>query len=468
MVESRQYIHFVTGRLAEHAVRQAVQKVAAKYGFDFSIQVLPITVAALITPKWLLRHIEVPECATNVILPGHLLSELEEIRRTLMTPQVDCGPRDIRDLPLFFGGKSGRDETYGRHRIEILAEINHAPKLTIDELLKQALRLSRDGADMIDLGCSPGHRWVDVGLAVRELVSSGVRVSIDSFDPWEVATACKSGASLVLSVNSNNRDAATEWGVEVVAIPDIPNDEKSFQETINFLAKASISVRLDPILEPLGCGFTRSIERYIRCRQMYPDAKMMMGIGNITELTDADSAGINVLLLGICEELGIQSVLTTQVINWARTSVRECDLARRLVHHACANHVPPKHIEPNLLLLRDERTNEFDLESISDLAKSIRDKNIRIFNCDGEIHAVSSGVHVHSADPFVVMEQLSTSAVGNAIDASHAFYLGFEMAKALTANTLGKKYTQDEALNWGFLTRAEDHHRLARKNRAKE
>ena len=27
-------------------------------------------------------------------------------------------------------------------------------------------------------------------------------------------------------------------------------------------------------------------------------------------------------------------MLTTEVINWARTSVRECDLARRLVHYA--------------------------------------------------------------------------------------------------------------------------------------
>ena len=39
-----------------------------------------------------------------------------------------------------------------------------------------------------------------------------------------------------------------------------------------------------------------------------------------------------------------------------------------------------------------------------------------------------------------------------AIDAAHAFYLGYEMAKAVTALTLGKNYTQDRALQWGFLT----------------
>ena len=45
------------------------------------------------------------------------------------------------------------------------------------------------------------------------------------------------------------------------------------------------------------------------------------------------------------------------------------------------------------------------------------------------------------------------------IDASHAFYLGYEMAKAVTALTLGKNYVQDQALRWGFLTVPEQTHR---------
>ena len=35
-------------------------------------------------------------------------------------------------------------------------------------------------------------------------------------------------------------------------------------------------------------------------------------------------------------------MLTTQVINWARSSVREIDLARRLMHHAVAHGTVPK------------------------------------------------------------------------------------------------------------------------------
>jgi hypothetical protein len=36
------------------------------------------------------------------------------------------------------------------------------------------------------------------------------------------------------------------------------------------------------------------------------------------------------------------------------------------------------------------------------------------------------------------------------------------MAKAVTALTLDKEYRQDEALDWGYLTRAEVSHRLRR------
>ena len=42
---------------------------------------------------------------------------------------------------------------------------------------------------------------------------------------------------------------------------------------------------------------------------------------------------------------------------------------------------------------------------------------------------------------------------------AHAFYLGYELAKAVTALTLGKDYVQDQALRWGFLTVPEESHR---------
>ena len=57
------------------------------------------------------------------------------------------------------------------------------------------------------------------------------------------------------------------------------------------LAAAGVRLRIDPVLEPIGFGFAASLGRYLQVRERYPDAEMMMGIGNLTELTDADSAG---------------------------------------------------------------------------------------------------------------------------------------------------------------------------------
>ena len=40
---------------------------------------------------------------------------------------------------------------------------------------------------------------------------------------------------------------------------------------------------------------------------------MLLGTGNLTELTDADTTGITAMLLGIASELHIRNVLVVQV-----------------------------------------------------------------------------------------------------------------------------------------------------------
>ena len=311
------------------------------------------------------------------------------------------------------------------------------------------------------MGCDPGDPWPGVGPTVRALIDAGHRVSIDSMNPLEIAAAVRAGAELVLSVNSGNREAAKDWGCPVVAVPDVPATLAGLDETVELLAAAKIPLRIDPILEPIGCGFAASLGRYLDVRRRYPDAEMLMGIGNLTELTDADSAPINVLLLGFCQELSIHSVLTTAVINWARSSVEECDLARRLVHFAVAHRIPPKRLDDGLVMLRDPAVPQFGQEYLDQLAREIRDHNYRLFAEAGQVHAVTAGRHWAQTDPFLLFEQLAAAAA-RPIDANHAFYLGYEMAKAFTALTLGKDYRQDEALDWGFLTRPENSHRLTR------
>jgi dihydropteroate synthase len=320
-------------------------------------------------------------------------------------------------------------------------------------LLDEAARYASEGADRIDLGCDPGGPWPGVGDAVAALRDRGHRVSIDSFDPAEVRDAVAAGADLVLSVNATNRDRAGDWGVEVVAIPDAPGTLDGLDETVERLTRHRVPFRVDPILEPIGFGFAASLGRYLETRRRYPEAALMMGVGNLTELTDVDSAGVNTLLLGFCQELCVGSVLTTAVINWARSSVREIDLARRLAYHAVKQHTLPKHVEPRLVMLRDPKVARYGAETLAELAARIKDPNWRIFAEDGTLYAMNNTHFLSDSDPFLLFDRMGVS------DPSHAFYLGYELAKAKTALTLGKSYRQDQALDWGLLTEPEVSHR---------
>jgi dihydropteroate synthase-like protein len=452
---TRPHLLLVTGKLAEPSLRRELIDLGPRFDFDHTVVVMPISVAALMTTGWVARHLTVPSAVDRIVLPGLCSGDMAPLAEQTGLP-VERGPKDLRDLAEYFGGARTAAEGYGAFDIAIVAEINHAPRLSRADLLSQARAAVRAGADVIDVGCDPGSTWTGVGDAVRCLRAEGIRASIDSFNSREVEAAVATGAELVLSVNSTNVDAARSWGCEVVAVPDVPTTLEGLDRTVERLLAAGVPFRIDPILEPIGFGFAASLGRFLEVRKRYPQTEMMMGVGNITELTEVDSAGINVLLLGFCQEVGVRSVLTTEVINWCRTCVRELDLARRLVYHACTRHVLPKHLADDLVMLRDAKIRERGASELRELAGQLRDPNVRLFAERERLHALSGRMHLDGADPFVLFEAMRRH---DTFDVEHAFYLGYEMAKAVTALTLGKNYVQDQALRWGFLTVPEESHR---------
>ncbi|HBB73707.1 MAG TPA: dihydropteroate synthase, partial [Planctomycetaceae bacterium] len=76
----RPRIHFVTGRLAEHALRQVLDRLGPRAGFEHTVQVLNITVAALMTTPWIARRLEVPAGTTRVLIPGACRGSLDVFR----------------------------------------------------------------------------------------------------------------------------------------------------------------------------------------------------------------------------------------------------------------------------------------------------------------------------------------------------------------------------------------------------
>lgn len=455
-------ILFVTGRFAEPALRQVVPPLANQLGFAGDIAVLPITVAALMHVDWLLRKLTVPDGVDRVILPGWCQGDLSRLEQHWQVP-FERGPKDVFDLPDYLGRPDATPPRLDDYGIEILAEINHAPRLSVDDLLRQCDELRQSGADVIDLGCIPGEPWTTIGAAVKHLVAAGFRISVDSFQEREVTDAVAHGAELVLSCNSSNLAWAQHLPAEFVVIPDTPPDAASLDATAAAMTAAGRTVRLDPILEPVGFGFATSLARYYDVRRRHPGAALLMGIGNVTELSEVDSAGVNFVLAAICEELRIGSVLTTQVINWCRSAVAEFDAARRLVRYSLSQRRLPKHLDGRLLLLRDPKLHELGDDGLRQLQARITDPNFRIFAERGEVHLLNRDGYWHGSDPYEVFDRM-VAAVGT-LTAEHAFYLGMELMKARTALTLGKQYVQDEALRWGFLT-VEEISAVERRHRA--
>lgn len=447
---ARERILFVTGRLAEEPLRRVVDQLAEDVDIDGDVHGTKISVAALLHTDWLSKQLEVGEHFDRVILPGWCQGELARLEEQFGL-RFELGPKSLFDLPQYFGQSAREPIDLSQYSIEILAEINHAPRMSDDDIVRMAGHFRDSGADLIDVGCIPGESWSRIGDVTRILVDRGLRVSIDSFDRAEVEAAVDAGAELVLSCNSSNIEWAAQLGAELVAIPDAPFSIESLEPIVEQLDAAGVTFRIDPIIEPIGFGFAASLSRYFDARRRWPDIEIMMGIGNLTELTEVDSAGVNFLLAGICEELRIRSVLTTEVINWARSAVQEFDLARRQVHYSIHQQALPKHVDSSLVTLRDPRVVDQGDDVLQSLAAQLKDPNYRIFAERGELHVMNRDGYWRGTEPLELFRRVRADA-NDSLSEGHAFYLGVEIQKAATALTLGKQYIQDEELRWGFLS----------------
>jgi dihydropteroate synthase-like protein len=443
------HLLFLTGKLAEKSLHRVLESMQPT-DFEWTVRNIGVSVAALMTTDMIARRMTDPGDADLIILPGRCRGDIQILSQQLGIP-VERGPDELKDLPLWFGGKS-RKVSLDRYRISIFAEIVDASERSVESILERASYYRENGADIIDLGFLPSTPFPHLETAIQALKQEGFKVSVDTLNPDDLLRGARAGADYLLSLTNKTLWVAQETDAVPVLIPESTDRIETLYQAMETLDRDKRPFIADPILDPIHAGFTESLLRYRSTRQKFPDARILMGIGNLTELTHADSAGVNMLLLGIMSELDIHYMLTTEVSPHCRRAVKEADIARRILHIAHEDGTPPRLIDDSLLALHERKPFPYSYDEIKELAAAIKDPSYRIQISQRGVHLFNrSGLH-SALDPFALYPHLELGQ-----DTSHAFYLGVELARAQIAWQLGKQYTQDQELDWGCaVTRNSD------------
>ncbi|HXT06777.1 MAG TPA: DUF6513 domain-containing protein [Roseiarcus sp.] len=441
---------FVTGRLARPRLEAVLAAMAPPFAYE--ILDIGVKVAALMTEPILMNRLPRPLPASRVVLPGRCRADLDRLAQAFGA-SFERGPDEVKDLPVYFG-KGGGPPDLSRHDLRIFAEIVDASALSLDALSARAGILRQAGADVIDLGCLPDTPFPHLEEAVRRLKTLGYAVSVDSANPEELRRGAAAGADYLLSLTEHTLDLA--GASRPVLIPASHGDLDSLVRA--YEQAQPLRPILDPILDPIHFGFSDSLSRYRELRKRLPEAEMMMGTGNLTELTEADSAGVTAMLLGVCSELHIANALTVQVSPHTRRTVEEHDAARRLLFAARRDHSLPKGYGGALLQIHDRSPFPNTPAEIEAAAAQVKDDNFRIEVAVDGIHVFNRQGHWIATDALALFDKLGVEK-----DGAHAFYLGAELQKAEIAFRLGKRYVQDQPLRWGVAADrpSEDRTRLA-------
>lgn len=447
-----QKLLFLTGKLAEKSLNKVLSEVQSNPKtppFKYRVEQIGVSVAALMTPDLIARRLKQAGDADKVIVPGLCQGDLAPLQQQYGVP-VERGPEDLKDLPQYFG-QAGVSPDLSQYTVKIFAEIVDAPHLDVAQIVKKAQAFLTQGANVIDLGCLPGVPFKHLAESIQALKALGMQVSVDSLNSDDLLLAGRSGADYLLSLTEKTLWIADEVAATPILIPAKPHSLPSLYRAIDRCLQRGKPFIADAILDPIHFGLTDSIVRYHKLRKKYPDIPIMMGIGNLTELTDADTTGINAMLFGMISELNINAVLATSVSPHAVNAIAEADIARRMMFAAKQDDRLPRGYSNGLLGLHDRRPNTYSAEEIQEIAAQIKDPSFRIQVSEEGVHIYNRDGLFQSIDPFALYPHLKVDD-----DASHAFYLGVELARAQIAWQLNKRYVQDQTLDWGVASKVFD------------
>jgi dihydropteroate synthase-like protein len=467
----------VTGKLAESLVRDMSGKA--------DVLVLPVKIAAFITPAMLERYATRLKKYDLILIPGLIKESFLSLEKSISVP-IRLGPKHAGDLsyvlPLLkklrlsrkipacelVEGKKKKEAfrilerlerkaTYdfllrrvkigGSSRMKVMGEICDSCRMDDSKLRRKIQDFIKNGADIIDLGISEKK---EVKRVIRIANSYNVPLSVDTQDPENIRIAMSEGIDLILSLEENLlREVGKEVAEEEVASVIIPG-KNSIEQNISLARKLGIrKIIADPVLRPLSRGAIYSIAECINFRRKDRKTPLFFGCGNITESIDADSIGVNALLAGIASEIGADILFTPEKSRKTSGSVQELSQASRMMQLSKYRKSEPKDLGIDLLVVKEKRERREEGEVSGKFIRAEESKRwkadpkgyFRIFLKNGSIIASSSRVTISGKSAKEILDTIIRNKLVSTIE--NAGYLGRELMKAEIALKYGRSYQQE-------------------------
>ncbi len=272
---------------------------------------------------------------------------LTDVKRDSALKEFEAIEREAHPAFTLKGVKIG-----GGASMKVMAEVVDATPLSDMDLVRKIE--SYAAADIIDLGVPLEASPEAVSHAVRVAKSVTAKpVSVDTLIPEYVEAGINAGADLVLSLDSSNVGTvgplAAKKGVAVVVIPDDETLDSLIRNVEAAKASGVKNIIADPVLSPAGHGLVNAVCRYRKFREWYPEMPVFFGAGNVSELIDADSIGVNALLAAIAMEAGASVLFTTEASQKTLGSADELKKACMMMALAQRHHESPKDLGVDLL-----------------------------------------------------------------------------------------------------------------------
>lgn len=330
----------------------------------------------------------------------------------------------------------------GNSRMKVLAEIMDAHLR--EDIHRDVEQFFASGADIVDLGFGFDASPRDIKRVFGALDDIDGPLAADTQDPALIRAALVR-ADIVLSLQSANipviGKAVARAGAAAVVVPD----DHPLSHNIRLAKTAGITcIIADPLLQPAGSGLGASLKKFKKSR--YP---LFFGAGNVVELLDADSTGMNALLAGLAMEAGASVVFTSEHSDKTQGSVREMRRATEMMVLA-RNRPYPKDLGIDLLTLKEKRRRREPLPEYTTIvpARSMPDAieydprgNFRIGIVGDSIVAVINGKAVRGTRWQDIFYTILKNGDVTLLD--HAAYLGRELYKAELAIRYGRSFEQD-------------------------